>query len=212
MIISDKYKFIFVRIPKNASTSMFNALLELDPHAYVTTPDDPPYSHETGQEARKIVDENQWDSYFKFAFLRDPKSRLISHYVYNSQSTFRRQTCLHWLLENDLKFPNPINKLIDKDMFLRFHLYDRYWCFPYKKYQQVEWIEDGMWLGDVSHIERDWDFVCSTIGKKIDLKIENKSASSEWRLDSEAYDLFKMFYAEDIDYYTKFSKENADIR
>lgn len=212
MIISDKYKFIFVRIPKNASTSMFNALLELDPDAYVSSLDEPPYSHETGKEARKIAGEEQWSSYFKFAFLREPQSRFISHYTYNSQAVFRRQTCLHWLLEKDLRFPNPRNQVIDKDMFARFHVYNTYWSFPYKIYKQVEWLEDGMWLGDVSHIERDWDFVCSTIGKKIDLKIENKSASSEWRLDSEAYELFKMFYAEDIDYYTKFSKENADIR
>jgi hypothetical protein len=211
VIISDKYKFIFVRIPKNASTSMFNALRALDPDAYVSSLDVPPYSHETGLEARKIAGEEKWSTYFKFAFLREPKSRLVSHYTYNLRQTFNRQTQLHWLLEKDLKFPNPIGQLIDKDMFVRFHVYNSYWSLPHKIYRQIDWIEDGMWLGDVANIQKDWDYVCSKIGKKINLEIQNKSTSAVWRLDSEADKLYKIFYADDIDYYTNYLKQNADI-
>ena len=80
-----------------------------------------------------------------------------------------------------------------------------------KIYRQIDWIEDGMWLGDVATIIKDWDYVCSKIGKKIHLSIENKSPSSLWQLDSNADKLFTMFYAEDIDYYTNYLKENADI-
>ena len=211
MIISDKYKFIFVRIPKNASTSMFDALKTLDPDAYLSSVDVPPYSHETGLEARKIAGEEKWSTYFKFAFIREPKSRFFSHYAYNLRQTFNRQTQLHWLLEKDLKFPNPLDQVIDKDMFVRFHVYNSYWSKPDKIYRQIDWIEDGMWLGDVATIHKDWDYVCSKIGKKIHLSLENKSPSSLWQLDSNAEKLFMMFYAEDIDYYNNYLKENADI-
>lgn len=207
MIISDKYKFIFVCIPKNASTSMLNALIALDPNAYVSSRDVPPYGHQTGQEARKTAGEEKWSTYFKFAFLREPETRLVSHYVYNLAQTFNKQKCLHWLLEKDRKLPTNKSYLIDKDMFVRFHVYNAYWSLPYNIYEQIDWIEDGMWLGNLDNIEKDWDHVCTKIGEKINLQIQNQSNSAFWRLDAEAHNLYEMFYANDINYYKNYLKK-----
>ena len=75
MIISDKFKFIFVKIPKNASTSMEEALLKLDPEATVGDNSTPPFGHETMGSIKKVAGEDRWNEYFKFGFVRNPERR-----------------------------------------------------------------------------------------------------------------------------------------
>jgi len=212
MLISDKYKCILIKIPKNGSTSMQEALMALDPKCQVTGLSEPPYGHETASQARKIAGEERWNSYFKFAFIREPKSRFLSLYSYNTGATFTRQECLHWVLEKDYRLPDPYSKVIDKDMFARFHVYDKYWCFPYLKYQQVDWLDEDIWVGDLKNIEEDWKYVCSKIGVNVPLPKSNASDSDWWALDKEAEALLNMYYKEDFEFYEKFLNKKTKRR
>jgi hypothetical protein len=68
MIISDKNKFIFIAVPKTATTSIENALSEFgEAHSKATHA-----KHIKASELMQQMNAEQWNSYFKFAFVRHP--------------------------------------------------------------------------------------------------------------------------------------------
>ncbi len=109
MIISHKHKFIFLKTPKTASTSIELALrsicekddiittistedeaiaaeLGLLPpqnfHISATTSDDKFYNHISAPKVRYYVGEKIWNSYYKFCFERNPFDKAISFYYW----------------------------------------------------------------------------------------------------------------------------------
>ena len=89
--ISHKYKFIFFAYPKTGSATIRKIL---DPYSDIIattytkrTKENPFYSHITAQETKKIFEQRGWDynSYFKFVFIRNPYSRLVSLYNMSSK-------------------------------------------------------------------------------------------------------------------------------
>lgn len=201
MIISDKFKFIFVKIPKNASTSMEEALLKLDPEATVGDNSTPPFGHETMGSIKKVAGEDRWNEYFKFGFVRNPERRFVSHYVYNCDYHYRNNPNVAWVFDETGNFPAPEDKIITREMFMQFHFFDKFWSKPYLKYQQVEWMEDDMWLGVVENMEEDWKYVCERIGETIPLYKSNTTNSKIWSLGDEAKKVFEILYEEDIKMY-----------
>ena len=99
MIISHKYKFIFIHIPKCAGTSITKTLVPmLGEHDLVlgcTTEGETLHAenlkkggltkHSTAQQIRDNIGAEIWNNYFKFCFVRNPWDLLVSHY--------------HWALE-----------------------------------------------------------------------------------------------------------------
>lgn len=96
MIISHKYKFIFVHVPKSAGTSIRSRLLELDPqseshwgeewathlHRRVDRAHEPLEDLLQRREMHRLL-----RKYFVFAFVRNPYDRFMS-----AVSEFRRRT------------------------------------------------------------------------------------------------------------------------
>ena len=110
MIISHKYKFIFIRVPKTASTSIQFALGKIcGPKDIVTYFKEQIPGHKSRNyegfgphtPARKIKREIKpeiWNNYFKFAFERNPFDKMISSYsrktsIDHYQGSFK-QFCL----------------------------------------------------------------------------------------------------------------------
>lgn len=86
MRISHKYKFIFFANPKTGSESVRKLL---DPYSDIRstvyshiTKENPFYSHITPKEVRDIFVAFGWDfdSYYRFVFVRNPWARLVSLY------------------------------------------------------------------------------------------------------------------------------------
>jgi hypothetical protein len=85
--ISHKYKFIFFSSPKTGSESV---RLMLDPYSDIkcvrlseVTPGFPFYDHMTPVELREVFRQRGWDfdSYYRFVFVRNPWARLVSVYA-----------------------------------------------------------------------------------------------------------------------------------
>lgn len=82
-IISYKYKFIFVHIPKTAGTSIASAL-----QPYLG-PDDELVTHTSILDIVNEYNVNL-DDFFKFSFVRNPWDRLVSSYFYFSKKPSKR--------------------------------------------------------------------------------------------------------------------------
>ena len=112
MIISDKYKYLGICIPKTGSTSIqslftpYGQLLGAGPNEH----------HMTLEEAlRRFPEAND---YFKFAFVRNPYDRIISFYHYFSH------------VRNTLQIPDPYQpgpRYHGPEDFFRRILSDRLW-------------------------------------------------------------------------------------
>lgn len=76
MIVSAQKKFVFVRTPKTAGTSIEAALNKFAN----TTTDGRLTWHATAAEAKSVLQD--WDRYFRFAFVRHPYDVQVSMYRY----------------------------------------------------------------------------------------------------------------------------------
>lgn len=105
MIISHKFKFIFIKTEKTAGTSIEVFLSTVCGQDDIVTPIIPhvdPHmarnykgycSHIPGYAIRTQLDSNTWDSYFKFCVERNPWDKTLSHYYmykarWNNDLTF----------------------------------------------------------------------------------------------------------------------------
>lgn len=164
MLISDSHKFIFLRMRKVASTSMqailrplcipvpegglarikSRARLEWDYHHYV------PRAHEKILTVKRRMPAKKFESYFKFAFVRNPWERLVSEYEFilsrPEHGRYKRVSGLKGFNEFiHMQIPRPdayqLNLLSDRKGAL---LMD--------------------FVGHLENLDRDWQSVCEQIG------------------------------------------------
>lgn len=207
MIISHKYKCIFIRVPKCLSTSVEEFFIELDPNCISSDENTPPFGHQTAKQVRQMVTDDEWNSYFKFTFFRHPEKRFISHYVYNLQFHYSNLSHkLGWFLTENLTLNKPFDKIIKKHDFVQFQTFNRWWSTPGFTYQQVDWLDEKLdFIANMDKIERDWNFIKEKLGIDMSLKLprSNTTNSKDWKLDYDSKMLFNIFYKEDIEFYDK---------
>jgi len=171
-MIFDKWKGIFIHIPKTGGGSIESALLanffnikkwsELDSKQIQDFRKEnygrPPHwiQHFTPSERRKYLPKEKLDNYFKFAFVRNPWDRILSEYLYIKKE--KGCNC------------NPQDKNIsDFDSYLRSGLH----CsFDNHTLPQVDFIfsKEGCkqvdFIGRFETISTDFNFICNELGIK----------------------------------------------
>ena len=76
MLISHKYKIIFIHIPKTAGEAIANFIQQADPKAINK------FKHKTALELKDQFNSEIWDSYYKFAVIRNPWEQAVSFYTH----------------------------------------------------------------------------------------------------------------------------------
>ena len=121
MILSDSHRFIFIHVPKTAGRSIEHVL---EPYHYLPSlknrlkrrfglffpiaPAGPFYYHIKARQLRLEIGADKFDSYFKFAFVRNPFDWLVSLYFYTIQTPqhvshrqFKKmkdfEECIEWM-------------------------------------------------------------------------------------------------------------------
>tara|TARA_B100001093_G_scaffold48995_1_gene41595 strand:- start:1701 stop:2321 length:621 start_codon:yes stop_codon:yes gene_type:complete len=204
MIISHKHKCIFIRVPKCLSTSIEDFFIKLDPNC-ISSSNKIPYGHETARQVKQMVTKDEWYSYFKFTFFRNPEKRFISQYVDHSNYKMDFSN-MNWLLTENSTLNKPEDKIIKKHDFSQFQVFSRWWNKPGFTYQQVDWQDEKLdFIGNMDKIKRDWNFIKEKIGINESLKLPHTNAtnSKDWKLDYDSKLLLNIFYKDDLEFYDK---------
>lgn len=164
MLISDSHEFIFLHIRKSAGGSikrplqihslprpndLFSKLksrigLEKDYHHFRFR------QHATILDVKKVLPSEIFDRYFKFAFVRNPFTRLISEYEYIKRTTdhgrnkkvLAMNSFKDYILYQSTRFDaHQVNMLCDQNGTV---LMD--------------------YIGKFENLQKDWDYVCNKIG------------------------------------------------
>lgn len=185
MIISHKYKFIFIAIPKSASQYIRKIIRPylgskdqetcklFDNIQSKQYPNLKGVGHKSAQQIKKEVGEKIWNSYFKFAFIRDPYERIISIF------SFKKRKEIDELKEK--KKENTINAIYNQNPFTKTFYHTRIQSF-FKKTQSY-WIFDDNnnlmidFIGSMNNLHNDLRFIFKKVGlpEYIEKPIINKS-------------------------------------
>lgn len=210
MIISDKYKCIFIRIPKTGSTSFEKMWKHIDPQCISSNEDKPPYGHYKASELRKIVGEKKWNEYFKCTFIRNPINWFRSQYCYNMLYQHKNNKQLHALLNNEYKLNNPDNKIIDIKDCVFFHVILKEW---FNSSNQLNYIDEEInFIGFFEHFNRDVKYIWSHLNiNNIPKHIMhvNKSSSKEYSFSDKSLQFLNWVLKKDIVFYNKRHKEKT---
>lgn len=203
MIISDKYKCIFIRVPKTGSTSIESLWKTIDPDCQISDIYNPPYGHFKCSELKRVLGEKVWNSYFKFAFIREPKSWFKSQYTDNMKYQHELNSSIHILLNKDYMLYNPsdrtfkLNDCINMYVFLN-KLYE---STSMSSYLDLE-ID---YIGLMENLNEDLIHVMKKLGCDLNVNIPhyNKSESNRYTFDNDGELFLDIILKKDIELYNK---------
>lgn len=172
MLISHKYRFIFIHIYKNAGTSIRHALLPFAAESCLhflliklsgkfnhPLPDryNPEFmdGHSTASQIIQKIGRDQYDSYFTFAFVRNPWDWQVSLYNYMRANERHHQHDLGISFEG---FDDYIRWRCASEVRLQ-----KSFIFSSENEQLVSYI------GRYENIDSDFSYVCQRIGVQTSL-------------------------------------------
>jgi len=174
-MIIDSMKLIFVHIQKTGGNSVSDALGQSVVH---------PMKHFTAAELRAFAGEDVWNSYFKFAFVRNPWDRLVSWWsmIERLRVAFDQgkklnpfQTLVLTRTRSFEEFVRLGETVDDKDGRKSVHR------------NQIDYLTDTNgriiidYVGRFEHLERDLNYALSKrIGRTIKLPYLNSSERREY--------------------------------
>ncbi len=199
MIISAQHKFIFVAIPKTGTHSVRRALRPyMGPHdieqvgLFVTKSFPIPelaklqHGHLSLAQVRPYLRPEEFDGFFKFAFVRNPFDRFVSYCAFITRSTDVFAQHPQRVMRHFLEAP-PVDHILFKPQHSLLCGTDG------------ELLTDG--LGRVETMQESYDEICARIGiPPTALETVNSSMRRDYReyYDGPLRDGVAKFYARDL--------------
>jgi len=192
----DTFKCIFVHIPKAAGISVSKSLFGNLGGGHVMI-----------GVYRIVFSKEEFDSYFKFSFVRNPWDRLLSAYVFLKQGGMNDDD-RRWWREQDLDryrdFDDFVSNWVDRDnVETSLHLLPqyRYLCAPFTQTICVDFV------GSYEHLDRDYAHVRERLGLPPDelLHLNKTPAAKKPERDfrdyytAETREIVEHVYREDIE-------------
>ena len=185
-MINHKYKFIFVRVAKTASTSILE-ILPKPKHLCKNWKHD--CMHIPMWHLKANLDKNICDTYFKFAFVRNPFARAVSIATYwNAWSSCRGGPVFKFKDFFVGQLPEKVNSI---------HFLSKYGL-------QYDFTKGCDFIGKVENIQEDFNIICDKIGiPRQELPHKNKSKHKSYTeyYDDETKSIVAEKYAKDIEYF-----------
>jgi len=161
-LVSKKYKFIFIHIPKTGGTSIAEPDFKSGQGALIGQLGDDDHvqaGHIRAVGLRKCMLEN-WDEYFKFAFVRNPWDRMVSLYHYFLQDPEKADSILGRQLAQFSDFNDFCNNLDGVELDSHFDGQISY-LIDYEENMLVNYI------GRFESIDKDLALICDKVGLSI---------------------------------------------
>ena len=172
--------FVFIHINKTGGSSVEKAL-------------EVRHEHRTALEKRAQLGEKCWAKKFKFAIVRNPWDKVVSHYHY------RLQTNQTDLATSPVSFPEWVRRAYG-------HREPSYYDKPKMFMPQLDWITDAdgkVMVNQVARFEtlqKDFDAICQRLNRTATLPQLRKSERGDYRqyYDAESRAIVAKQFAKDI--------------
>lgn len=198
-MISHEYKCIFIHIPRTAGSSLESAIIKKDWWRI-----EPETKHIYASTAKRIYAE-YWDEYFKFSFVRNPWSRMLSMSKYGVFYGCHK-------IDNTLNFDSYIKKL---DRFNNFEIDPRSKTAKenFKEFNRIDnsiylniLNEELNFIGKFENLDKDFEFIANKIGLDSSIlphKEKGKKSKNDYSkfYNLESQQLVANLYEKDINYF-----------
>lgn len=203
MVINHKYKFLFVHIHKTGGSSIRNSLLELEGSEF--------YAHH--HTHLKWINYNNFNSYYKFCFVRNPWDRLVSWYcgILKLRTNNNFQRYIKSYSSNFSEFLN-CTRVIHERIFSKNEKNSDN-SIPYYKsisYNQLDYISDvynnniANYIGKFENLNNDWAILLDNLKINfITLKKDNVGNHKNYKNYYNEEDILKVknLYKKDIEFF-----------
>jgi hypothetical protein len=205
MIMCEKRKFLFIHIYKNAGTSIHRTLCPfVHPswHKHLNSlvkriglPQFGSFQfrgHITSAELISKIGRDKFDSYFSFAFVRNPWDREVSHYKHLLRD---KQHSAHRLAKSFSGFAEYLNWRRDSRSRLVHH------CQLQSDFIKVGNEKAVNFVGRFENLADDFDAICGRIGIDAKLMKRNSAAPTSYQeyYDRRSIDLVQNIFRDDIE-------------
>jgi chondroitin 4-sulfotransferase 11 len=186
-VISHKYKFIFIHVPKTAGISVLDALNPFCDEEQLH------YGHPLQSAYYKLLNA---DDYYQFTFIRNPFARLVSVYFYIRAGGM----CVP---DKELRDRLQLTKKTFKQFVLDFNVLESGVHFL----PQLSFMNEcaaSVSVFRVENLQEDFNVVCDKIGiPQQQLPHHNKSKHKHYTeyYDDETREIVAQKYAKDIEYF-----------
>lgn len=198
-MISTTHNFIFIHIPRTAGKAICYALGNRDKI---------PGRHFFARRIKQELGKADWDSYFKFAFVRNPWDRTVSLYFHQTKThPDDRAKFRTWLMDQVKKNGYPNNNGLQWKSSFGNESSTGGISVPWKCYS--DWIldEEGEvcldFIGRYESLIEDWKHICAKLKINAPLKVENATNHHHYTYyfngDRELIKLVEDWYARDLE-------------
>lgn len=195
-IVSSKYRFIFIHIPKTGGTSLAEPSFQggkgvlsgvLGEHDYARAG----HIRAVGLKQRMG---GQWDNYFKFAFVRNPWDRMVSLYHYFLQNPEKQASDIGKRIAACSDFTDFCSRLDELELDPHFD-------------EQISYLIDFQgnmlvdYVGRYETLDRDYKDICARLGLPVMSLPHYRQSSHHHYLqyyDEQAIDAVARRYKNDI--------------